>query len=34
VLLGRKPPVAAPLLKAEVTGQDSVQTAAYRGQLY
>ena len=34
VLLGRKPPVAEPLLNAEVTGQDSVLTAVYRGKTY
>jgi hypothetical protein len=34
VLLGRKPPVAQPLLNAEVTGQDGVLTAVYRGKLY
>ena len=34
VLLGRKPPVARPLLNGEVTGQDSVLTALYRGKLY
>jgi len=33
-LLGRKSPVAEPLLNAEVTGQDSTLTAAYRGKLY
>lgn len=34
VLLGRKPPIAQPLLNAEVTGQDSVLNAIYRGRLY
>jgi hypothetical protein len=34
VLLGRKPPIAEPLLNAEVTGQDSVLNAIYRGKLY
>ena len=34
VLLGRKPPVAEPLLNAEVTGQDGVLNAVYRGKLY
>jgi hypothetical protein len=34
VLLGRKPPIAHPLLNAEVTGQDSVLDALYRGKLY
>ncbi len=34
VLLGRKPPMAQPLLNAEVTGQDGVLNAVYRGKLY
>src|SRR5579871_301308 len=34
VLLGRKPPIAQPLLNAQVTGQDGVLTARYRGKLY
>ncbi len=34
VLLGRKPPIAHPLLNAFVTGQDSVLNAIYRGKLY
>ncbi len=34
VLLGRKPPIAQPLLNAEVTGQDSNLNAIYRGKLY
>ena len=34
VLLGRKAPIAEPLLNAEVTGQDGVLTALYRGKLY
>src|SRR5262245_22937011 len=34
VLLGRKPPVDGPLLNAEVTGQDSVLNAVYKGRLY
>lgn len=34
VLLGRKPPIAEPLLNAEVTGQDGILTAVYRGKLY
>jgi hypothetical protein len=34
VLLGRKPPIAEPLLNASVTGQDGILTAAYRGKLY
>jgi hypothetical protein len=34
VLLGRKAPIAEPLLNAEVTGQDGILTAVYRGKLY
>ncbi|WZO98253.1 hypothetical protein EP7_005313 [Isosphaeraceae bacterium EP7] len=34
VLLGRKAPVAEPLLNAEVTGQDSVLTAVYGGKVF
>src|ERR1700722_26398 len=34
VLLGRKPPIAEPLLNAEVTGQDGVLNAVYKGKLY
>lgn len=34
VLLGRKPPIAEPLLNAEVTGQDGILNAIYRGKLY
>jgi hypothetical protein len=34
VLLGRKPPIAEPLLNAGVTGQDGILTAFYRGKLY
>lgn len=34
VLLGRKPPMAQPLLNAEVTGQDGILNAVYRGKLY
>ncbi len=34
VLLGRKAPIAEPFLNAEVTGQDSVMNALYRGKLY
>jgi hypothetical protein len=34
VRLGRKTPIAEPLLNAEVTGQDSVLNALYRGKLY
>jgi hypothetical protein len=34
VLLGRKAPIAEPLLDAEVTGQDGILTAVYRGKLY
>jgi hypothetical protein len=34
MLLGRKPPIAQLLLNAEVTGQDGVLNAVYRGKLY
>jgi hypothetical protein len=34
VLLGRKPPVAQPLLNAAITGQDGILTAFYGGKLY
>ncbi|HEV3085257.1 MAG TPA: hypothetical protein VGY66_36215 [Gemmataceae bacterium] len=34
VLLGRKPPIAEPLLNAAVTGQDGILTAIYCGKLY
>jgi hypothetical protein len=34
VLLGRAPPLAVPLLNAEITGQDSVLNAIYRGRLF
>ena len=34
VMLGRKAPIAEPLLDAQVTGQDSVINAIYRGKLY
>jgi hypothetical protein len=34
VLLGRKAPIAEPLLNGEVTGQDGILTAIYRGKLY
>jgi hypothetical protein len=34
VLLGRQPPISQPLLNAQVTGCDSVVSAAYRGKLY
>jgi hypothetical protein len=34
VLLGRKPPIAGPLLNAQVTGQDGILNAVYRGKLY
>lgn len=33
-LLGRKPPIAEPLLNAEVTGQDSVLTAVHRDRTF
>jgi hypothetical protein len=34
VLLGRKTPIAEPLLNAEVTGQDSVLSAIYRDRVF
>ena len=34
VLVGRKPPIEQPLLNAQVTGQDGILTAVYRGKLY
>lgn len=34
VLLGERPPIAQPLLNAQVSGSDSVVTAIYRGRLY
>jgi hypothetical protein len=34
VLLGRKSPIALPLLNGQVTGQDSVLTAVYRDKTY
>ena len=34
ILLGRKAPIAGPLLNAEVTGQDSVLTAVYRDKTF
>jgi len=34
VLLGRKPPIAQPLLNAQVVGQDSVQAAVYRDKIH
>jgi hypothetical protein len=34
VLLGRKPPIAEPLLNAEVTGQDGILNAIYHRKLY
>jgi hypothetical protein len=34
VLLGRKPSIALPLLNAQVTGQDTILNAIYRGKLY
>ncbi len=34
VLLGHKPPIAQPLLNAQVSGSDSVVTAMYRGKLH
>ena len=34
VLLGERPPLAEPLLNAQVAGQDSVMALPYRGQIY
>jgi len=34
VLLGRTPPIAEPLLNGEVTGQDGILTAVYRGKVH
>lgn len=34
VLLGRSAPIKQPLLNARVTGQDTVQTARYRGEYF
>jgi hypothetical protein len=34
VLAGKKIPIKQPLLNAQVTGQDSIQRAEYRGKLY
>jgi hypothetical protein len=34
VLLGRKPPIAEPVLNALVTGSDSVVNAVYRGRIH
>jgi hypothetical protein len=34
VLLGHASPTSQPLLNAQVTGQDSVQSAAYHGKIY
>ena len=34
VLLGRKPPIAQPLINGEVTGQDGILNAIYHGKLY
>ena len=34
MLLGRRAPIADPLLNAQVTGQDGILTAVYRGKLY
>jgi hypothetical protein len=34
VLLGRRAPIAEPLLNAQVTGQDGILTAIFRGKLY
>jgi hypothetical protein len=34
VMLGLKPPIEQPLLNGEVTGQDGILTAIYKGKLY
>ncbi len=34
ILLGKKVPIAQPLLDAEVTGQDGILTAIYQGNVY
>ena len=34
ILLGRKAPIAEPLLNAEITGQDGILTTIYRGKVY
>lgn len=34
VLLGDRPPIAEPLLNAQVAGQDSVMAVPYRGRIY
>jgi hypothetical protein len=34
ILLGRQPPIDQPLLNAQVTGQDGILNAIYRGRLY
>jgi hypothetical protein len=34
ILLGRKAPIAEPLLNAEVTGQDGILTTTYHGKVY
>lgn len=34
VLLGKPAPIRQPLLNARITGQDTVQTAQYRGKMY
>ncbi len=34
VTLGRRPPIAEPLVNAEVAGQDSTQRVIYRGKVY
>ena len=33
LLLGRKPPIKQPLVNAQVTGQDSVQSLVYKGKI-
>ena len=34
VLLGKKPPIAQPLLNGKVVGQDTVQAVVYRGKIH
>ena len=34
MLLGEKPPLAEPLTNGGVVGQDSVQTAIYKGRIF
>src|SRR5207244_1497931 len=34
VMVGRKPPIEQPLLNSQITGQDGILNAIYRGKLY